>query len=104
MKTLIKDILLSLSGLGLGVICIIITFVISKRNGVKKRLFDERYRKINYQAKAISWNVTFVVLLLAWAVVIVVEGISFSFFLITALYVAHCLSLIFSSLYANRQN
>ncbi|WP_082232755.1 DUF2178 domain-containing protein [Halobacillus massiliensis] len=96
--------LVALSGLGIGVAFIIITYFINKRIGKKNRWFDERQQKIRNQAKASSWNITLVVFLIAWAVVIVYEGISFSFFLIAILYVLHCLSLMVTSVYFARRN
>jgi uncharacterized membrane protein len=107
MKTLTEnliDTLIELSGLGIGIIGIIAAYFFQKRIGNKKRLFDERQQQITNQAKAFSWNITMVVILIAWAVVIIVDGISFAFFLLAAIYVLHCLSLIFTTVYYNNQN
>jgi hypothetical protein len=107
MKTLtetLMDSLIALSGLGIGIIGIVAAFYFQKKIGRKKRLFDERQQQITNQAKALSWNVTMVVILVAWAVVMIVDGISFAFFLLTAIYVFHCLSLILTTFYYNNQN
>ena len=107
MKTLTEnliDSLIALSGLGIGIVGIIAAFFIQKKIGQKKRLFDERQQQITSRAKAFSWNVTMVVILAAWAAVIIVDGISFAFFLMTAVYVLHCLSLVFSTIYYSNQN
>ncbi|MGF2616106.1 DUF2178 domain-containing protein [Rossellomorea vietnamensis] len=104
MTETVKDILIALSGLGIGVIFMIIAGVIQRKVGRKMRVFDERQQQISNQAKAFSWNVTLIVLLIAWAVVIIVDGISFAFFLMAAIYILHCLSLIATTLYYNHQN
>src|SRR5690625_3783737 len=70
------------------VICIIV-FLINRNIGRKKRLFDERYYLKANRAKARSWDAMLVIYLIAWFVVIIFDGISFSFFLLTALYVLH---------------
>ena len=93
-----------ISGLLGGVSIALIAYVLSKRSGKKKRLFDERQKVVSNSAKALSWNVTFVVILIAWGVTIIIDGISFYFFLLTGIYVLHCLSLMITSVYYSNQN
>lgn len=84
------------------VICIIV-FLINRNIGRKKRLFDERYYLKANRAKARSWDAMLVIYLIAWFVVIIFDGISFSFFLLTALYVLHNVTLIITNLYFSKE-
>ncbi|WP_099157346.1 DUF3796 domain-containing protein [Virgibacillus ndiopensis] len=98
------DILLSLSGLLVGGIIGLIVFYINRHIGKKKNRFDERYQQINNRAKARSWDSMLIILIIAWVVAIIYEGISFSFFLVTGIYVLHNVTLIITSVYVNKQN
>ncbi|RJS59969.1 DUF2178 domain-containing protein [Bacillus sp. PK3_68] len=102
-ETLVNN-LTGLSGLLLGVLCIIIIYFINRRVGRNKRLFDERQQYVTARSKAAAWNATSVILLAAWAFIIIFDGISFSFFLMTGIWVAHNLSLIVTSVYFSNQN
>lgn len=84
------------------IICIIV-FFINRNIGRKKRLFDERYYLKANRAKARSWDAMLVIYMIAWFVVIIFDGISFSFFLITALYVLHNVTLIITNLYFSKE-
>jgi hypothetical protein len=92
-----------LSGLIIGAILALIICVMMKRIGKRKRLYDERQNFVSLQGKAASWNVTLVVLLIAWAVAIIYDGISLSFFLITGVYILHNLSSIITTAYYNKK-
>ncbi len=96
--------LIALAGLGIGVLGIVIIYSVNKRIGKKERLFDERQQKINYQAKALSWNITMAAILMAWTLAIIFQGISFSFFLITGLYILQCLSMLITTVYLAQKN
>ncbi|MEC0755950.1 DUF2178 domain-containing protein [Bacillus haynesii] len=96
--------LIALAGLGIGVLGIVIVYSVKRRIGKKERLFDERQRKISDQAKAFSWNITMAAILMAWALVIIFQGISFSFFLITGLYILQCLSMLITTVYLAQKN
>ncbi|WP_231584182.1 DUF2178 domain-containing protein [Domibacillus indicus] len=96
--------LIGLSGLAAGLLIAGIVYLINRRIGRKKRWFDERQKELSRKARAASWNITFGVLIIAWAVVIFVDGISFSFFLMTALYVAHCIGFLFTSIYYSQDH
>ncbi|WP_245796442.1 DUF2178 domain-containing protein [Domibacillus antri] len=98
------DNLIAVSGLLGGIIISVIVYFITRKAGAKRRWFDERQKQVSSLAHAASWNITFAVLLIAWAVVILVEGISFSFFLMTALYAAHCMGFLFTSIYYSRDH
>lgn len=82
---------------------LLILFLVQRRIGKKRHRYDERYNQINNRAKARSWDATLVILLAAWPVVIIFEGISFSFFLLTAIFVLHNVTLIISSAYVSSQ-
>ncbi|MCY7858511.1 DUF2178 domain-containing protein [Bacillus sonorensis] len=98
------NMLVALSGIGIGVAGMIIAYFINKRINQKMRLFNERHQKIRYQAKTLSWNITMVGILIAWVLAILYKGISFSFFLITGLYILHCVSMLISTVYFAGRN
>ncbi|MEC1449133.1 DUF2178 domain-containing protein [Bacillus haynesii] len=100
----VANTLIALAGLGIGVLGIVIVYSVNRRIGKKERLFDERQQKISYQAKALSWNITMAAILIAWALVIIFQGISFSFFLLTALYILQCLSMLITTVYLAQKN
>lgn len=79
-------------------------FYFQRRLGKKKYLFDERYRQETNQAKARAWDVSLVIMLLAWPVVIIFDGIGFSFFLLTGIFVLHNTSLMVTSFYLGMKN
>ena len=102
MRTLSRDFLANPSGIwGLiaAVIVSIIIFFINRRIGRKKHLFDERYQQTNNRSKARSWDAMIVVYLIAWFVVIIFDGIGFSFFLLTALYALHNVTAIITNFF-----
>lgn len=90
-------------GLVIAGLILIIVFFVNRSIGRKKRLFDERYRLKTNQAKAKSWDAMLVIYLMAWLVVIIFDGISFSFILITALYVLHNVTLLITTLYSSQR-
>ncbi|MFD1019462.1 DUF2178 domain-containing protein [Thalassobacillus hwangdonensis] len=104
MSESVLNTLIGLSGLGIACVVLLITYFINRKVGKKNRRFDERYYQITRHAKSIGWDVTLVVLLIAWGLVIIVDGIGFSFFLLTGIYVIHCLSLLFSGIYATKKH
>jgi uncharacterized membrane protein len=66
-------------------------FFIQRRIGKKNYRYDERYYQVNNQAKSRTWDIMLVIMLIAWPIVIIFDGISFAFFLLTALYMLHCI-------------
>ena len=88
----------------LGVLMLIVVHIVTYRIGKKKHMFDERQKYISTNAKAMSWNITTVVILIACALVIIFEGISLSFFIMTGIYVVHSMTLIFTSTYVANRN
>lgn len=90
-------------GLVAAVVICIVVFFINRYIGRKKRLFDERYYLKANRAKARSWDAMVVIYLIAWFVVIIFDGISFSFFLITALYILHNITLIITNIYLSKE-
>src|SRR5699024_5115138 len=88
-----------ISGVLLGAAVAGIVFLVQRHYGKKRHMFDERYWEKTNRAKARSWDATLVVLIIAWIVCIIYEGIGFSFFLITGIYVLHNMALIFFSVF-----
>jgi len=78
----------------------VILFMLRKR-GMKRYQYDERYYHITNHIKAKSWDTMLVVLLVAWLIVIVFDGISFSFFLMTGIVAIRSITqLVFSVYYS----
>lgn len=86
-------------GLVIGILICVIVFLITRHIGRKKRLFDERYYAETNRAKARSWDAMLIIYFIAWLVVIIFDGISFSFFLISVLYVLHNVTLLIATIY-----
>ncbi|MDY0406258.1 hypothetical protein P5G51_013425 [Virgibacillus sp. 179-BFC.A HS] len=55
-------------------------FYYLRKKGKKRYQFDERYEKITNRFKAKAWDIMWVVWLVSWMVVIMFDGIHFSFF------------------------
>jgi hypothetical protein len=86
------DIWIFLSGLPLGLAIFGVVYFFVHRKAKKERLYDERYTAVHRHARAISWKVMTVAILVAWAIVIIVEGPKLAFFIMSALWVIHMLS------------
>lgn len=84
--------------IGAGIVLLIV-YIVNRQIGKKKHLFDERYQQQTNRWKARSWDAMIVIYLIAWCVVIIFDGISFSFFLLTALYVLHNLTGIIANIF-----
>ncbi|WP_196493853.1 DUF3796 domain-containing protein [Ornithinibacillus caprae] len=80
---------------------LIALFFLQRHLGKKKHRYDERYYQVNNQAKGRTWDIMLVVMLIAWPLVVMFDGISFSFFLLSILYVLHCLIYGVASAYYN---
>lgn len=93
-----------LSGLPLGLAIWAIVYYFVWKKGKKERLFDERYRNIHRHARAISWKVMTGAILIAWVIVMIVEGPGLAFFVLTALWVTHMMSWLFGAMIANREH
>jgi hypothetical protein len=106
MKTLSETLvngLIGVSGLLAGIVSMLVISYIARRIGDKKRLYDERQQHVSTKSRAAAWNITLFLIMIAWGIVILVDGISFTFFLFTGLHVANCIGLIITSIYyANR--
>lgn len=74
-------------------------YFVQRRNSKKKHRYDERYYKVTNRMKARSWDAMLIVYMFAWPIVIIFDGISFSFFLLTILYVVHCISVLITGIY-----
>ncbi|WP_342514534.1 DUF3796 domain-containing protein [Sporosarcina sp. FSL K6-1522] len=81
------DLLAFMLGLPTGLVIALSVWYFVRKKGKKERRYDERYQRIQEQAKSLSWTVTVVTIVIAWAVVIIFEGPGLAFFLFAALYV-----------------
>ena len=97
------DLVAGLSGFFVGIITILIIFYFFKKNGKKKRLFDERYHQVQSNARSTAWIISTYCIVIAWIVAIIVEGPSFSFFLITFIYVAHMIAYLIGGIRAEQK-
>lgn len=79
-------------------------FVMQRRIGKKQNRYDERYYQVNNRAKGRTWDIMLVIMLIAWPIVIIFDGISFAFFLLTVLYMLHCLIMGISTAYYNAKD
>lgn len=94
---------IGLLGLLAGILIALIIYFINRRIALKRRTFDERYYALTNRSKARAWDAMLIILLIAWAIVIIFDGISFSFWLMTFLYVSHNVSLIVTTLYVSNK-
>lgn len=97
------DLLAGLSGFLLGFITLLIVFYFYKKNGKKKRLFDERYHQVQRKARSTAWIISTYSIVVAWMVAIIVEGPGLSFFLITFIYVAHMMAYLIGGIRAEQK-
>ncbi|MBE1554915.1 DUF3796 domain-containing protein [Sporosarcina limicola] len=98
------DLLAFLLGLPLGlVITLSIGYFVWKR-GKRQRRYDERYKRIQEQARSLSWAVTIFTLVIAWAIIIIIEGASLSFFLISGVYVLAMITYGIGAAIADKKN
>ncbi|WP_298473855.1 hypothetical protein [Psychrobacillus sp. FSL K6-4046] len=81
-----------------------ITFFVFRRIGKKKRLFDERYNQVHSTARSYSWKVTTAAILVAWMIIIIVEGPGLAFFIMTGLWVVHIVSYGVGAAVADKNN
>lgn len=86
-----------------GYALMLILFLVQRHMAKKRNQFDERYNKITNRMKARAWDTTNVILLLAFPVVIIFDGVSFSFFLLTAILVIHNMACVIAGIYVSSQ-
>ncbi|MFF2755732.1 hypothetical protein ACFVR1_18725 [Psychrobacillus sp. NPDC058041] len=98
------DLFSFLIDLPLAIIIMIIVFTINRRIGKKKRWFDERYTKINEKARSISWISTTFAILIAWMIIIAMEGPGLSFFILMGIWLVHMISYTIGAIIANQEN
>lgn len=98
------DIWAFLAGLPLGLLIWGIVHYFMWKKGKKERLFDERYKNLHRHARSISWKVMTVALLIAWIIVMIVEGAKLAFFILTALWVTHMLSWMVGAAIVNKHH
>ncbi|WP_075619911.1 DUF3796 domain-containing protein [Paenisporosarcina indica] len=97
------DYLSGLSGFLVGFFTIAIVFYFVKKNGKKKRLFDERYHQIHNKARSIAWGISTLCIAGAWITAMIIEGAGFSFFLLTFVYVAHMIAYVIGGIIAEKK-
>lgn len=93
-----------LAGLPLGIVIAAIILYFNWRNGKKERRFDERYTNIHRHARSVSWMATTIALIIAWGIVIIIEGPKLAFFVITGLWFVHMISYLIGAVIANTKN
>ncbi|WP_144512240.1 DUF3796 domain-containing protein [Bacillus sp. FJAT-22090] len=98
------DLVSFMLGLPLAIVIMGIVFLIMRKVGKKKRWFDERYIRIHEKARSLSWTVTTIAILIVWMIVIVKEGPSLAFFLMTAIWVVHMISYGIGAFIADKTN
>lgn len=98
------DIWAFLAGLPLGLVIWGIVHYFMWKKGKKERMFDERYTNLHRHARAISWKVMTVAILIAWIIVMIVEGAKLAFFILSALWMIHMLSWMVGAAIANKQH
>ncbi|MCG7345588.1 hypothetical protein MHZ92_15755 [Sporosarcina sp. ACRSL] len=91
-----------MAGLPLGLAIAGVVYFFVHRKAKKERIYDERYTAIHRHARSISWMVMTVAILVAWAIVIIIEGPKLAFFIMTALWVIHMLSWAIGTAIANK--
>ncbi|RNF38934.1 hypothetical protein [Planococcus salinus] len=96
--------LFGFGGLVLGVLSGLVAYLIARRNMKKKRQLDERFENIHVHARSSAWVATSALIVIAWAVIILVEGASFAFFVMSFLYIAHCVAYGVTSLQQAKQH
>lgn len=98
------DIWAFLAGLPLGLAIVSVVMFINWRKGKKEHRFDERYTRIHQHARSISWGVTTGAILIAWTIVMLVEGAGLAFFILTGIWFAHMMSYLVGAAIANSKN
>lgn len=93
-----------LIGLPAAIVISGIMFFVFRRIGKKKRLFDERYNQVHSTARSYSWKVTTAAILVAWMIIIIVEGPGLAFFVMTGLWVIHIVSYGVGAAVADKNN
>ena len=81
-----------MTGLPLGLTVWAIVYYFVRKKGKRERLFDERYKNIHRHARAFSWMVMTFAILIAWIIVMIVEGPKLAFFIMSALWAIHMMS------------
>ncbi|CAI6080717.1 hypothetical protein PAECIP112173_02979 [Paenibacillus sp. JJ-100] len=96
--------LTGIGGIVGGLLLALAIMFLAKGIASKQHSMDERYLYCLTKAKAFSWKATTISLALAWIIAIAVDGISLSFFIITALFVLHNVSYLAANLYYSARN
>lgn len=98
------DIWAFLMGLPLGLVVFGVVYYFVNKKAKKERVYDERYTAIHRHARAISWKVMTVAILVAWIIVMIVEGPKLAFFIMSALWMIHMISWAIGAAIASKHN
>lgn len=98
------DIWTFLMGLPLGLLITGIVWYFNWKRGKKERRFDERYKRIQDQARSISLIVTAIAIVIAWIVIMIFEGASLSFFLIMGIWIVMNISYLIGAAFSSSRN
>lgn len=96
--------LTGIGGIIVGLLLAVVIMFLARGISRRQHGLDERYLYCLTKAKAFSWNATTVSLALAWIIAVMLDGISLSFFMITGLFVIHCLSSLAANFYYSARN
>lgn len=83
---------------------LLISYLIQRRVGKNKHQYDERYQYETNRAKAKSWDIMFIIMIISIPIVLIMEGVSFSYFFLMTLFFLHVLSMGGSALYYHFKN
>ena len=98
-----SDLIAGILGFAIAFLTIGVVFYFFRRNGKKKRIFDERYHQVQNKARSVAWVISTFCIVLAWMAALIVEGPGFSFFLITFVYVAHMIAYLIGGIIGEKQ-
>ena len=101
--TLDYDLIAGMSGFLLAFLIIGIVYYFVRKNGKKKRIFDERYHLVQNKARSVAWIISTFCIVIAWMASLIVEGPGFSFFLLTFVYIAHMIAYIIGGIIAENK-
>lgn len=70
-------------------IWLLIAYLIQRRIRKKAHYYDERNQYETNRAKAKSWDIMFLIMIISILIVLIVEGVSFSYFFLVGLFFTH---------------
>ncbi|MBC5636613.1 hypothetical protein H8S33_07220 [Ornithinibacillus sp. BX22] len=85
-------------------IWLLIAYLIQRRIRKQAHYYDERNQYETNRAKAKSWDIMFIIMIISIPIVLIVEGVSFSYFFLMGVFFLHTLSVGGSALYYHFKN